>query len=339
MIENLLDQSVFKNGHEVSFILGQRVLSKTGRDWNEVKGEALTINEWEDLKDLCLLGNEKVQLETKGFVSGVYESKSHKWKFSFIERKECYRAHLSLIKSGHETLSQIENPLFWDAVKKEKGLFIVAGERGQGKTSLLQEIIVNDQRHKLSMIGVHSSTSNQNWPEIDSVVHLGVDTIDFDFNHGLYEGIERVIVDLNTVKNWKKWVEIAEQGQAVVVTLSSNSVRTILSKLTAENDHSTSQRLFNVLNGIVVQKLVGETYHPCSEILIFKENQKVQMQNILNNKTVYQTNLQSEFKDTYQTLNQSIIQKLIRRKIDVQAAFEASDDPEALDVTLKKMGL
>ena len=63
MIENILDQSVFKNGHEVSFILGHRILSKSGRDWNEVKGEPLTASEWEDLKDLCLVGNEKVQLE------------------------------------------------------------------------------------------------------------------------------------------------------------------------------------------------------------------------------------------------------------------------------------
>jgi hypothetical protein len=38
-------------------------------------------------------------------------------------------------------------------------------------------------------------------------------------------------------------------------------------------------------------------------------------------------------------MNQSIIQKLIRRKIDVQSAFDASDDPETLDANLKKMGL
>ena len=107
MIENLLNQSVFKNGHEVSFILGQKVLSKSGRDWNEVKGDPLTISEWEDLKDLCLMGNEKVQLETKGYVAGVYESQKHNWRFGFVERKDCFRAHLSLIKSQEETLSLI----------------------------------------------------------------------------------------------------------------------------------------------------------------------------------------------------------------------------------------
>ena len=339
MIEILLDQTIFKNGHEVSFILGDKVLSKSGQDWNEVKGEPLTVSEWEDLKDLCLIGNEKVQLETKGFVGGLYESNKHSWKFTFIERKDCFRAHLSLVKAQEETLSQIENPLFWETVKKDKGLFIVAGERRQGKSALLREIIFNDQKNKLSLVGVHTSQQNQNWPQIDSVIQLGADTIDFDFNHLIYEGIERIVVDANSVKNWKKWIEVAESGQCVMVTLSSNSIKTILSKITSELDQSSSQRLFNILNGVILQKLVGESYYPCSEILIIKENQKAILHEALSKNAIAQLNLAAEFKDSYQSLNQAIIQKLIRRKIDVQSAFEASDNPELLDTTLKKMGL
>lgn len=347
MIENLLDQSVFKNGHEISFILGHKVLTKAGRDWSDVKGEPLTMGEWEDLKDLCLIGNEKIQLETKGFVAGVYESKKYQWKFVFIERKECFRAHLSLIKTQDETLSQIENPLFWDAVKKEKGLFIIAGQRRQGKSSLLQEIIANEQKNKLSLIGVHSTLQSQSQSQrnelqdyaVESVVQLGMDTIDLDSNHIIYEGLERVVVDTNTIKNWKKWIEFAEQGQSVILTLNSNSIGTILNKLESELDLGSCQRLFNILNGIIVQKLIGHDYHPCSEILVFKENQKSIIREHLINNTISNINLQMEFKDSYQSLNQAIIQKLIRRKIDVQSAFEFSDHPESLDAALKKMGL
>lgn len=339
MIENLLEQSVFKNGYEVSFTLGHKVLFKSGLDWNEAKGAPLTINEWEDLKDLCLLGSEKVQLETKGVVSGIYISKSHSWKFSFIERKECYRAYLSLVKSQEETKSQIENPLFWDSIKKDQGIFIVAGERRQGKTSLIQEVIINDQKNKLSLIGVHSGAPTQNWPEIDSVVQLGSDTLDFEFNHPLYEGIERIFVDTNSIRNWKKWIEIAEQGQGVIITLSTNSIKTILTKLTSELDESSRRRLFSLINGIVVQKLVGINYHPCTEILVIKENQRTLLQNYSVGQSISTVGLQNEFKDSYQSLNQSIIQKLVRRKIDIQAAFQASDDPESLDTILKKMGL
>lgn len=339
MIDKLLDLSALKNGHEVSFILNNRVLSKSGREWNEVKGEPLSLDEWEDLKDLCLQGNEKVQLETKGYVVGVYESTQYKWKFSFIERKDCFRAHLSLIRHKDDVQSQIENPLFWETVKKDKGLFIVAGERRQGKTSLLQEIVFNDQKSKLSLVGVHSTVQSQDWLAIDSVVHLGADTLEFNSNHTLYEGIQRVIVDINSVSNWKKWIEIAEQGQSVFVSISTNSIKTILAQLVSDLDSNTFQRLINVLNGCVVQKLVGAVYVPCSEVLVLKEKQKEIMQNHLLNNTLFKMNLTQEYKDSYQSLNQSIIQKLIRRKVDVQAAFESSDDPETLDIMLKKMGL
>lgn len=339
MIENLLAQSVFKNGHEVSFILGHKILSKSGRDWNDIKGDILTISDWEDLKDLCLTGNEKVQLETKGVVAGLYESDKHKWKFVFVEKKDCYRAHLSLIKNTSELQSYIDNPLFWDAIKKEKGLFIVAGERRQGKTSLLHEIVTNEQKNKLSLIGMHSTAQSQNDESVESVVQLGVDTIDYDFNHNLYEGIERIFVDTNSIKNWKKWIEVAEQGQSVILTLSSNSISTILNKLASELDVSSCLRLFNVLNGVIVQKLVGVNYFPCSEILILKANQKALLHKHLTSQSISQIDLAAEFKESYQSLNQSIIQRLVRRKVDVQAAFEASDNPDNLDMTLKRMGL
>lgn len=340
MMEKLLEQSALKNGHQVSFILNHKILSKSGRDWTELKGDVLSVDEWEDLKDLCLQGNEKVQLETKGYISGIYRSTKHKWKFSFTEKKDCYRAHLSLIKTKEEVQSNIENPLFWETMKKTHGLFIVAGERRQGKTTLLHEILHNEQSSHLSLTGVHSQVQHQDWNDIDSAIQLGAETIDFDSNHALYEGIERVIVDMNSIKNWKKWIEMAEQGQSVVVTLSTNSVKTILNKLISDLDSNTCIRLFNVLNGMIVQKLVGTSYFPCSEILIVKEKQKDLLKHhLLGQGGLLSINLGQEFKDSYQSLNQSLIQKLIRRKIDVQSAFESSDDPELLDQMLKKMGL
>lgn len=339
MIEKLLDQSAFKNGHQVSFILNHKVISKAGRDWSEVKGEILTLDDWEDLKDLCLQGNEKVQLETKGYIVGVYESEKYKWKFSFIEKKDCFRAHLSLIKNKEDVQCQIENPLFWETVKKDNGIFIVGGERRQGKTSLLQEIVYNEQMSKLSLVGVHSLVQSQDWGGIDSVVQMGAETLEYDSTHPLYEGIERIIVDTNSVKNWLKWIEMAEQGQSVLISLSINSVRTAINKLISEVDLNSCLRLFNVLNGIAVQKLVGAQYHPCSEIFIIKQKNRDQLRQHLIENSFFKVNFMDDFKDSYQSLNQSLVQKLIRRKIDVQAAFESSDDPESLDQILKRMGL
>ncbi len=340
MIENILDQSVKKLGHEISFILGHKVLAKTAQDWVELKGETLSVSEWEDLKDLCLQSNEKVQLETKGYVAGVYQSNKYHWKFSFTEKKECFKAYLSLILPAEQLGSAIENPYFWDLIKKDKGLFIIAGERKQGKSTLLGEIMISDHKDKLRLTGLHAQLNQQKWPQLDSVIHLGADTVDFDSQHSLYDGIERVIVDFNQVKNWPKWIDFVEQGQSVLVTVSVDSITSLFQKLSSDLSKSVFQRLIQSLNGIVIQKFVGVEKVTAHEILILRNSEKEKLlTEFLEKESFYHIKLSELGTDSYQSLNQSLIQRLIRRKVDVKAAFAASNDPDQLDSQLKKLGL
>lgn len=339
MIENILDQSIIKQGHEISFILGHKILSKTTQDWFELKGDSLSISDWEDLKDFCLQPNEKIQLETKGYVSGLYHSNKHSWKFSFIEKKDCFRAYLSNIKEKIEAASGIENPHFWSAIKKEKGIFIIGGERRQGKSVLLSEIINQDLQSRLTLLGIHSINQQQKWPTADSIIHLGADSIDWDMNHPLYDGVEKIVVDFNSVKNWKKWIEFAEQGQSILISLSLDSVKTLLLKLASELDNALYLRFIMSLNGAIIQKLAGASKTAVHEIFINREIEKNKLIQRFESKQNMASPLSDIGTETYQSLNQSIIQKLIRRKIDVKAAFAASDDPDSLDASLKKMGL
>ncbi len=340
MIESLLDQSVLRQGHEISFILGHKILAKTNHDWFELKGDALSVSEWEDLKDYCLQSNEKIQLETKGFVTGLHQSDKHSWKFSFIEKKECFRAYLSAFQATTDVQSGIDYPLFWDTIKKEKGIFVIGGERRQGKSTLLAEIVANDQSNKMSLTGIHSLNHQQKWPQVDSVIHLGVDSIDWEYNHVLYEGVERLVVDFNHIKNWKKWIEFAEQGQSVFLSMGLNSLSTLFYKLAADLEPSMMSRFLHVFNGAVVQKLAGTPQIAVHEILICRDKEKRKLVQYYEQKQNFQLiELGSMSIDSYHSLNQSILQKMIRRKLDVQNAFAASDAPDDLDAQLKKVGL
>ncbi|MBC7457140.1 MAG: hypothetical protein H7235_02595 [Bdellovibrionaceae bacterium] len=342
MIEAILDQSILRQGHEISFILGHKILARTQQDWFELKGDPLSVSEWEDLKDYCLQSNEKVQLETKGFVSGLYQSDKFSWKFSFVEKKDCFRAYLSAQNPTDQIQSNIEYPLFWDALKKEKGIFIIAGERRQGKSALLSEVITNDQHNKMSLTGIHSVNQQQKWPQMDSIVHLGADAVDWDINHVLYEGLQRIVVDFNTIKNWKKWIEFAEQGQSVYLSLSLNSLQTLFFRLAADLDASMMSRFLQVFNGALLQKISQKVEQKTAvhEILICRDSERKKLIQYYDQKQNFQMlSLGSLGLEAYQSLNQSILQKLIRRKLDVQSAFAISEAPEELDAQLKKMGL
>jgi twitching motility protein PilT len=340
MIEKILDQSVQKLGHEISFVLGNRVLAKTADDWFELKGDSLTVSEWEDLKDLCLQSNEKIQLETKGYVDGVYESEKHHWKFSFTEKKECFKAYLSLILPMEQMTSGVENPYFWDMVKKDKGLFVVAGEKRQGKSTLVGEIILNDNKDRLRLTGLHVQLSQQKWPTLDSVTHLGADSVGFPVQHSIYDGIERIVVDFNTVADWSKWISFVEQGQSVLLTVSVDSATSLLQKLSSELPTGLFERWVQALNGVITQKFVGAQKVTAHEIFILRQQEKTKLLNEFSEKkSFYKIQLEEFGAESYQSLNQSLIQRLIRRKVDVKSAFAASNDPDQLDAQLKKLGL
>ena len=340
MIENMLNLSVEKNGHQISFVVGQKVLSNTGLDWIEINSDPLKINEWEDLKDLCLQPSQKIQLETKGLVSGLFHSNKFSWKFSFIERKDCFRAFLYLAKSKTHSDCQIQNPLFWDLLKKDAGIFIFSGSRRSGKSSLISEIIEKQQNEKISLIGIHSVESDYHWPALDNLIQLGADTADWDLNHIIYDGLEKIIIDFNSIKKWEKWIELAEQGRMLFLTTTAENVQIVFQQALEKLTPGLIIRFLNLLNGIVVQKLTSQPMMPIYETLLLKQSDKGNLQSVVKS---FSQNGMIDFElfsaDSYQSLNQSIIQNLIRRRFDVKTAFSASDQPEQLDLQLKKMGL
>lgn len=340
MIEKTLSQVIQKNGREVSFVLGQKVLVKIGPDWVPLEDETFQLNEWEDLKDICLHPNEKIMLETKGFASGFFESADHSWKISFIERKDCFRAFLGLADKNPKAQCQIQNPLFWDILKKDKGLFIFAGPRRSGKSSLISEILEKKQSEKVNLIGIHSFDNEFQWPEIDNIIQLGSDTLDWDLNHLIYDGLENVVLDLNSIKKWEKWIELGEQGRSIFVSQTAENVTVVLQQIFESLSPGLIFRFLNLLNGIVVQKLVGESVVPICELLLLRPSDKSKISQVVQTfKVDGSLSLKVLAEANYQTFNQSIIQNLVRRQIDVKAAFSASDNPEELDETLKKMGL
>ncbi len=341
MIEKMLNLSIEKNGTQISFVVGQKVLSKSGIDWVEINSEPLKINEWEDLKELCLQPNQKIQLETKGLVSGLYISEKFSWKFSFIERQDCFRAFFYLAKSEkNHTDCQIQNPLFWDLLKKETGIFIFSGPRRSGKSSLISEIIEKQQNEKISLIGIHSLESDYVWPELDNLIQLGSDTADWDLNHIIYDGLEKIVVDFNSVKKWEKWIELAEQGRTLFLTTTAENVQIVFQQSLEKLTPGLAVRFVNLLNGIIVQKLTAQTISPIYETLLLRQSDKEKARIVLadfkNSGVIDFSKFSAE---CYQSLNQSIIQNLIRRQFDVKTAFSASDKPEELDLQLKKMGL
>ena len=330
----MLTQIKNRLAQEVQFRLGHKTLIKVNDEWTEFDEQILSLTDWEDLKDICLQNVEKMNLETKGFAQGVFSEPLQTWIFSFTEWKDCMKAHFSFVQKEKSNFNVQFAPYF-DCLKKKSGLHIVSSQRRQGKSTLLSEIISESRKYSPELVAVHAQPSQLALTSQDSIVHIGTESLSWDCHHAIYDGIDCIVVDMNDIENLNKWVRFAEEGRAVYLSLSGRSIENVILQLKSltEGKINLWNRFCDQLSSVVFQKLVPSANTAVHEIFVFnKSDQKKINNNIEFSECVSNNKL-------YQSLNQSIIQSLVRRKFDVKKAFEITNDIEELDQSLKRMGL
>lgn len=335
MIEQVLEKYISLNAREIQFRLGYQTIIKKNNEWTQGEFETLNMSEWEDLKDLCLKAEEKITLETKGQVRGLFINKEVLWNFSFVEWKNCLKAHFSYSPlSGHEI--SLQYPIFWEALRTKQGIHLITGGRGQGKTSFLKSVISETFKDSPELIVVHSATPLAVKNQQESLIQLGLESEKWDLNHPMYDGVDTLVLDKNDVQDWKKWIRFCEEGRRVFVTVSGTSVLEVLLQIWSDtqNDKGLWLRFVNQLSSVVNQKISQGVEASVQEVLVLKEAEKTKLRQIID-----AIQLEQISGHHYQSYNQSIIQALVRRKIDVKAAFALSPNPDDLDQSLKKMGL
>jgi len=340
MIEKILTKIKDSSALEVQFRLGHKTIAKIKNEWLEIDQNSLGVSEWEDLKDLCLTNADKLSLETKGHARGIFKTLDQNWSFSFAEYKDCLKAFFSVIPN-FQVLNYIQSPLFWEYVKKQSGIFIITGEKGNGKSLLLRDIILELTKDSPKLVAIHGHFSSLSMLNTDSVMHLSEETLLWDCSHPIYDGVDQFVVDLNSVKNWEKWIRFCEEGRSVYLTLSGLSVENCLEQIRTQlgSQQNLLERFFNVLNGICYQTVMGIKEGAVHEFFLVQQSQRTHLSNKKINEVILDYLHQDHLKPYYQSLNQSIIQALIRRRIDVKTAFQVSHDPDELDTQLKRMGL
>lgn len=339
MIQDVLNRYILQSAQEVQFRLGHKTTFKKNREWIEADTESLSLSEWEDLKDLCLRPDEKMFLETKGYIRGIFTDQKNTWVFSFVEWKENLKAYFSFVSKA-TNLNHIQNPAYLEVLKNKNGIHIVSGFKQSGKSTLIRELVEDLKRNSPQQIVVHSDPSILTQQLDETVFQLGADALSWETTHPFYDGVDVVIVDMNDISNWKKWIQFAEEGKKVFISMSGNSVENILlqvkSHLSSGKDIPLWQRFVRQLSSVLNQKIVGLSEGSVHEILVPKAAGKEALLNF-SLEVVSKKELDSH--NHYQSYNQSIIQAIVRRRFDIKTAFSISVDPDDLDQMLKKMGL
>jgi twitching motility protein PilT len=235
--------------------------------------------------------------------------------------------------------------------KKPRGLVLVTGPTGSGKSTTLASIIdkINAEQ-RLHIMTVEDPIEYLH-PHKKSVVNqreVGADTGNFKtaLKYVLRQDPDVVLVgEMRDLETIEAALTIAETGHLVFATLHTNSaiqsVNRIIDVFPPHQQGQVRAQLSFVLEGIISQLLLPRAGAPgrvlAMEILI----PNAAIRNLIREDKVHQIYSQMQVGQAghgMQTLNQSLFSLYARRLITLEEAFGRSNDTEELRTMIEQRG-
>lgn len=345
-LTELLLQGKAKKAEEFLFIVGSEPRIKLSNGWLSLRSSPVLVTEWNLLQQSLLTPYQIENLNNTGLVQGETFLDTARVGFSFYQHNSTMKAVLDMDLDGSKNEIQLPPSLIENCLRMQ-GLVILSGPGEAGQVWALHRILQKLSEEK-SFLGV--VFSQKAFPQIREskacyIYHSGK-SISAEENANLLSGVDMVVYDGDeSDETFLKALSLAERGFFVIYSMKApsvtNALRRCLSVVTEKYGEYGSSRTAEVLSLAVSQHpmagLSGEKIF-AHEVLLMKPQIKslVEEKNI---KGIEKLMVQSNENSGILTLNQSILQHLIRRRVDIKTAFGISRDPDNLDQLLKKVGI
>lgn len=338
-IQSCLKLALEQKAQEILFQSHQPLRLRIGKEIVDVStgsGSHQDIRQWlaqilNDEERKSLYENFKIQgTKTLGSVS---------FKFDFQVDFEGVNGSLTL--QNQPGLSWNFQVILTESVLKTQGLNLVVGPRRSGKTSALQQILAAAQNRK-KVIAVYSDVETPEWPAQGNV--LSQFSTSQLKSHGVFKSADLVLIDSAQLEFCELAVRLTEEGRSVVLNLPfwnvSMGLQRMMDLMEGSLD-SRARRLSSVLQmavGLRVLPGIDVPLQGAFELLLADQSVQKALRE-LDFEQISDLMRSSAEKTGMRTLNQTLFQLLMKRKIGLKAAFEASPAPEELDSLLKKVGI
>ena len=238
-----------------------------------------------------------------------------------------------------------------ETVNAPTGLVLVTGPTGSGKSTTIAALIDKINRERRSHIITLEDPIEYVHPHRSCIVNqreVGIDTVSYRsaLKHVLRQDPDVCMMgELRDLETVEAALNICETGHLVFATLHTNSAISTITRIVnvfpSDQQERIRTQLSLTLNTVVSQRLVPGlkggmalalevmTMNPSIRHLV-RENKLHQMYGMMQ---------VGQDKTGMITLNQSLLQLVLKRKIDVRSAFMHSSDPEELDKMLKAAGV
>jgi len=238
-----------------------------------------------------------------------------------------------------------------DLVNFPSGLVLVTGPTGSGKTTTIAALVDKINRERRSHLITLEDPIEFVHPHKNCIVNqreVGIDTVSYRsaLKHVLRQDPDVCVLgELRDLETIEAAMNICETGHLVFATLHTNSAVSTITRMVnvfpADQQDRVRTQLSLTLNACVSQRLIpglkgGSVV--ATEVLVMNPS----IRNLIRENKLHQVYGMMQVgqdKSGMVTLNQSLLQLVLKRKIEVRTAFMHSADPEELDKMLKQAGV
>lgn len=343
-IETVLNMAEQKKASDIHFTVGRPPVLR-------IRGELIPIDagilNQQDVKDICysIMNEEQIKVfESVGQVDFSWAMPNYnRYRVNVFKQKNSCTAALRMISNNIPTFSEIGlPPIFEQLALKPRGLVLVTGPTGSGKSTTLAamtgHINKNKRKHILTIEEPIEYLHNHD-QSIVNQREVGSDTNSFAaaLRAALREDPDVILVgemrDLETISTA---VSAAETGHFVMSTLHTTTAAQTVDRIIDSFDSSQQQQirtqLAAILEGVICQQLIRTADKtrmvPAFEILLVNDA----VRNLIREGKVPQidTILQTNIKNGMVPMDYSLAQLVNSKTITKEDAFARCVDQEIL---------
>ncbi|PIT99862.1 MAG: type IV pili twitching motility protein PilT [Bdellovibrionales bacterium CG10_big_fil_rev_8_21_14_0_10_45_34] len=319
----------------------------------KIKYRELEPNETKEICYSILSDHQKHKFEELKELDFAFGLKnSSRFRANYFYSNKAVAAAFRRIPFQVPTTEELKLPrVISDLVKHSNGLILVTGPTGSGKSTTLASLIdrINATYHgHILTIEDPVEYRHQHKNCIVNQRELGVDTLSYAaaLRGALREDPDYCLIgELRDAEVLEEALKLAETGHLCFATLHTNSALQTVSRVVSMYPVSQQDRVRGVLSlvlqGVVSQQLLpGKDGGLCLALEVLTLTPAIRHL-IRENKLhqIYSHMQTGQSKTGMITMNQSLLELVMRRKIEIKTAFEATQDIEELNQMLKKVGL
>ena len=289
--------------------------------------------------------HQQAAINEKGEIDFAYSTKElGRFRVNAFKQKGCYSAVLRIVETVIPSAGQLGLP--WsmtDLTKKKRGLVLVTGPTGSGKSTTLASLIdIINSEQSVHVITLEDPIEyvHQHKKAIVNQREIGMDTISYDnaLRAALREDPDVILVgemrDLDTISTA---ITAAETGQLVFSTLhtigAAPTIDRIIDVFPPHQQDQIRIQLASVLEAVISQQLLPtadgkgrvaafEVMHATPAIRNqIREGKTHQIESII----------QTSKKIGMQTMDDALFDLYMKRKIDGAKAIEFAQDPVTME--------